>query len=124
MAAPKEREPACHLRHLVARADDDAARAVALAAMHDHVVVAVWALEVARGASTIAQAEGAHRLLTPVVPELRARYERIALARPVAAIGAGEAARILMEGDPKARAAAWSALGDVPLDVAERELSR
>lgn len=124
MAAPKEREPACHLRHLVARADDDAARAVALAAMHDHVVVAVWALEVARGASTIAQAQGAHRLLAPVAPELRARYERIALARPVAAIGAGEAARILMLGGPKARAATWSALGDVPLDVAERELSR
>lgn len=124
MAAPKEREPACHLRHLVARSEDEPARAVALAAMHDHVVVAVWAIEVARGASTIAEAEGTHRLLTPILPDVRARYERIALARPVAAIGAGEAARILMAGDPKARAAAWSTLGEVPLDVAERELSR
>jgi len=124
MAAPKEREPACHLRHLVARADDPTAHAVALAAMHDHVVVALWAVDVARGASTIAAAQGTHRLLAPVLPEVRARYERIAVARPVAAIGAGETARILMAGDPKARAAAWSALGDVPLDVAARALSR
>ncbi len=122
MAAPQEREAACHLRHLVSRADDDAARAIALAAMHDHVAVASWALDVARGAATIAETQGRHRLFAPVLPDARARYERIDLARPVAAIGAGEAVRVLLAGDPYARATAWSSLGDVPLDVARREL--
>ncbi len=136
MAAPPEREPACHLRRLVARSagpcetDDDACRAqntsaaIALAAMHDHVVVALWALDVTRGASTIADAEGKHRLLVPVLADARARYERIALARPVAAIGAGEGVRILVgnSADPKVRAATWSARGDLPLDIVEREL--
>jgi hypothetical protein len=123
MAPSPERAVACRLRQSVDSANDDpAARAYALVAMHDHVVVAQWALDVARGASTIAKAQGDHRLLVPVLPDTRARYERIALARPVAAIGAGEITRLLVAGDPNARAAAWSGLGEVPLDVAEREL--
>ena len=123
MAAPPEREPGCHLRHLIARIEDDTARALALAAMHDHVVVAAWALDVARGTATIAEAQARHRLLVPVMPDTRARYERFALARPVAALGAGETARLLLVGDPRARATAWTAIGDVPLDVARRELA-
>lgn len=120
MAAPQEREPACHLRHFVVRATDDATM---LAALHEHVVIAQWALDVARGTSTIAQAEARHPLLYPVLPDVKARYERIALARPVAAIGAGEAARLLLAGDPKARAAKWSSsIGEVPFDLARREL--
>ena len=122
MAAPPEREAACHLRHLVSQADDEMARALALVAMHTHVVVAEWALEVARGAATIAEAQGRHRLLIPVLPDTRARHERIALARPVAAIGAGEAAHILAAGDPWKRASEWASLGDVPFDVARVEL--
>ena len=122
MAAPQEREPGCHLRHFVSRAEDGAALAIALAAMHDHVVIAQWALDVARGTATIAEAQGRYRLLVPVLPDARARYERFALARPVAALGAGEAARILLMGAPRARASAWTAIGDVPLDVARREL--
>jgi len=122
MAAPQEREPGCHLRHFVSRAEDGAALAIALAALHDHVVIAQWALDVALGAATIAEAQARYRLLVPVLPDTRARYERFALARPVAALGAGEAARILLMGDPRARASAWTAIGDVPLDVARREL--
>lgn len=122
MAAPLEREPACHLRHLVSRMEDERERALALAAMHDHVAIASWALDVARGAFTIDEAEARHRLFVPVLPDTRARYERIALARPVSAIGAGEAVRILSAGDAKTRAGAWSAVGDVPFDVARREL--
>lgn len=123
MAAPNEREPGCHLRHLVARAAEPADRATALALLHDHVVLAQWALAVARGGS-LAEAERKHRLLVAVPPEARSHLERIALARPVAALGAAETARLLLDGDPRARATAWSALGDVPLDVAERELPR
>lgn len=124
MAAPREREPGCHLRKLVAGThhENGEERAIALAAMHDHVVVATWALEVARGTGTIAEAESKHRLLVPVLPDTRARLERIALARPATAIGAGVAVRLLTTGDPAARAKAWAELGDVPLDIAEREL--
>ena len=123
MAAPQEREPGCHLRHLVAQAEDGAALAIALSAMHDHVVVAQWAVDVARGTASFGVAHGRFRLLVPVLPDTRARYERFALARPVAALGAGEVARTLLMGDdPRARASAWTALGDVPLDVARREL--
>jgi hypothetical protein len=120
MAAPPEREPSCHLRHLVARTPSGQ-DALWLAVMHDHVVIAQWALDVARGATTIAAAQSAHRLLLPASPSDLARHERAALARPVAAIGAGLTARILAT-EPHERAAKWSTLGDVPLDVAMREL--
>ncbi len=123
MAAPPERTPACLLRHVVASAQDETARAIALVAMHDHVVVAQWALAVATGAATLDQAQSKHRLLSLPTPDVAARLERIALARPVAAIGAGEAVRILVKGDAAARANAWSRLGDLPLDLAARELA-
>lgn len=122
MASPQEREPSCHLRHFIARSDGDFGDALALVVMHEHVVVAEWALEVASGKATIAEAEGRHRSLVPLAPGVRARYERIALARPVAAIGAGESVGLLVGGEPKARAAAWANIGDVPLDIARAEL--
>jgi hypothetical protein len=120
MAASPEREPSCHLRHLVARAAEGSSEAIA--AMHDHVVVAEWAIDVARGTSTIAATQGKHHLLGTVPPELRVRYERLAIARPVAAIGAALTVKILMTRDPRQRAIRWSSLGDVPLDVASRDL--
>jgi hypothetical protein len=123
MAAPAEREPSCHLRHLVSNIEDETSRALAFAVMHDHVVVAQWALDVARGSATIAETQARHRLLVPMMPNTSARYERFALARPVAAIGAGETARLLLLGDPQTRARAWATLGDVPPNVASRELS-
>ena len=44
-------------------------------------------------------------------------------AQPAVAIGGGYAASVLYgAGDPDTRAKAWSELGDVPLDIAEREL--
>jgi hypothetical protein len=123
MAPPPERVPACHLRHFVALAQDEVARAIALAAMHDHVVVARWALDVARGRGTLAQATGRNTLLATPNPDQQARLERIAQARPVLAIGAGEAVRILLaSSDPMKQARAWNELGDVPLDVAAEAL--
>lgn len=125
MAVPPEREPSCHLRHLVANGEDDPGRAIALALMHDHVAVALWALDVARGEATIAEAEGRHGLLVPVLPDARARYERIALARPVAAIGAGATASALIRGgDPVRSARAWNERGDLPLDLLQQDLGR
>lgn len=126
MAATIERAPGCQLRHLVAAAADDVSRAVALAAMHDHVVVAQWALEVSSGRRSLAEATKARPLFALADPDTQARLERIAQARPVMAIAAGQVAAILLggEGDPAARARAWNELGDVPLDVAEARIRR
>lgn len=123
MSPPPERAAACRLRQAVASANDAGARAYAVVAMHDHVVVAQWALDVARGSATIAQATAKHRPLSRPGPDVVAHWERIALARPTAAIGGGLAAGVLYAtADPQARARAWAELGEVPLDVAEREL--
>jgi hypothetical protein len=93
--------------------------------MHDHVVVAQWALDVSRGTATIAQTTGRHRPLSRPGPDVVARWERIALARPTAAIGGGLAAGVLYdagEGEIATRARLWSELGEVPLDIAERQV--
>jgi len=123
MRPPPERGPACRLRAVQASATDDTAGAVALVVMHDHVTVARWAFDVARGASTIAQTTGKNRPLSTPGPDVIAKWERVALAQPAVAIGGGYAAGVLYgAGDPGSRAETWSVLGEVPLDVAEREL--
>jgi len=87
------------------------------------VTVARWALDVARGTATIAQTTGKNRPLSAPGPDVIAKWERLALAQPAVAIGGGFAAGVLYgAGDPDGRAKAWSELGDVPLDIAEREL--
>lgn len=125
MAAPPEREAGCLLRHAVAAARDERSRAAALAALHDHVTVARWALDVARGVKTMDQAEATHHLLSPPGHVLRARLERVAIVRPTSAIDAGLVAALLVEGgaSPEERAKRWASIGDVPLDVARRELT-
>lgn len=127
MAPPPERAPACKLREAVAAASNEAARRCALLVLHDHVVVAQWAIDVARGTATIGKTTAEHRPLSRPTPELAARWERLAIARPATAIGAGLAAGILYGrgdggGDIGARARAWSELGEVPLDIVAREL--
>lgn len=122
MVPPPERTSACRLRHTLAEASDEAANAAALVALHDHVVIAQWALDTARG-GTIEATTAKHHTIARPSPDVTARWERIALARPVSALGGGYAAALLVRGDdPRARALAWSELGEVPLDVAERML--
>lgn len=123
MLPPPERGPACRMRAVQTSATDDAARAMALVMMHDHVTVARWAFDVARGTSTIAQTTGKNRPLSAPGPDVTAKWERLALAQPAVAIGGGYAAGVLYgTGDPEGRAKVWSELGEVPLDIAEREL--
>lgn len=122
MAASDERAAACHLRHRVGASATERDRALALVAMLDHLVVAEWALDVARGACALGEAEARHPAFLPLGPDARARYERLAIVRPIVAIAAGETTVILLAGDPRLRAAAWSTVGDVPLDIAAREL--
>lgn len=123
MVPPPERASACRLRRILISATDDTSRVVALLVLHDHVTVARWALDVARGTATIAQATAKHRPLSRPGPDVIAKWERIALAQPTVAIGGGLAAGLLSgPGDPEGRARAWSAIGEVPMDIAEREL--
>lgn len=127
MTPPPERIALCRLHHAAAAAaaeGDEAARAAVLIALHEHVIVAQWALDVARGKGTLAQASGRHRPMSRPSPDTLARWERVALARPAAAIAAGLGAAVLhgSDGDVAGRARKWAAIGDVPLDVAEREL--
>ncbi len=123
IAAPPERRSGCHLRHALAVRSEEGSSAVALAAMHDHVVVARWTVATASSSEGLENAIAKHHLLRPPSPDYRAHLERLTLARPVAAIGGGLAAAILLEGEgPEARARAWSVLGDVPLDIATARL--
>ncbi len=124
MAPPPERAAACRLRLLATSSTDDTSRAVTLIVLHDHATVARWALDVARGTATIAQTTAKHRPLSSPGPDVIAKWERVALAQPIAAIGGGFAAGVLhgSKGDVEARAKAWSELGEVPMDIAEREL--
>ncbi|MBS2018430.1 MAG: hypothetical protein JST00_36530 [Deltaproteobacteria bacterium] len=121
---PPERTVACRLRHALAAPTDEASRVVGLVAMHDAIVVARWSLDVARGAATLTQTSGRHRPLSRPAPDIAAKWEREALARPAVAIGGGLAAVALYgpKGDELDRAKRWSQLGDVPLDLAIREL--
>ncbi len=124
MIPPPERIASCHLRHVASAATDPDARAAAGIALHDSMIVALWALDMARG-SSLAQTTAKHHLVGRSAVDAQARLERIALARPVAAIAAGLSAALLAETpDPPTRARAWSTLGDVPLDIATTELRR
>jgi hypothetical protein len=118
-----ERVPACRLQHVVAQAESGVARALASAATHDHVTLALWAIDVAQGARSLEQSQAAHPLFSRPAPERLVRWQRLAASAPLTAITGGIAACILAESAvPKARAATWLSLGDVPVDIAEREL--
>ena len=112
IAPPPERNEIC------AMISDEANLATSL---HDHLVLAQWALAVARG-EKLSSARAKHHLAQPPSPDIDAKVERIAIARPVAAIAAGLAAALIVEGDAPTRAAKWKTIGDEPLDLAARDL--
>ena len=118
-----ERSAAATVACLAAGTTDDLSRAVALMVAHDQVTVARWALDVVSGKLTIAESTAKHRPRSRPKPDFTARWERVALSQPTRALGGGYAA-VLVYGapDPASRARRWATLGDVPLDIAEREL--
>jgi hypothetical protein len=125
MLAPPERTPACNLRHALREGGTSGAQqAAALAALHDHVAVALWAWDLARGAKAAQETYAKHPLVVAHGPEVTTRLERIAIVRPIAAIGAGLAAAMLAPTVPESNWAGpmWDSLGDVPFDVVERTL--
>ncbi len=121
---PPERDAACTEVHLAATATEDRDTFVTLIALHDHVVVALWALA-SRADGAPPSGELGHRLLAAATPETRARLARVAAVRPTHAITAGLAADMLARrgSDGLTRIArAWTSFGDAPLDIVEREV--
>jgi hypothetical protein len=120
LAPPPERAPICGALRALAGEKDAASRAAAWVALHDEVVVALWAFAVHEEGRTLAQARGEAHPYFGVEPEREGRLVRFAEVRPVAAIGAGLAAEIVVRTQAAER---WLAFGDAPLDVVERELA-
>jgi hypothetical protein len=123
---PPERAATCAEVRRAAAAKDDRDTYVALVVLHDHVTVALWALARSEGGAQPTGAEMGHRLLSAATPETRARLARLAAVRPTLAVTAGLAAEMLLRrgADGVTRVAkAWTAFGDAPLDVVEREVT-
>lgn len=117
--APPERAPGCALvvRLAASAAGDVLAN---LEALHDHVAVARWALDVDAGPR-----RSSHPFVSGVTMPQGARLMRLAAVRPVVAIGAGLVVEALVGADTTHAsevAARWSKVGDAPLDVVLREI--
>jgi hypothetical protein len=112
MAPPPERAAICGaLRAL----SDPGTRLSAVVALHDEVQLSVAAITSATPPRTTLLSQPANE----DVDSLR----RMARERPVVALGPALAAQIVFApGVSDARIAAWHDLGEVPLDVLEREL--
>jgi hypothetical protein len=122
LAPPPEREFICGARHPLHDAKHEVARAAALVALHDEAVVALWSLD-ANGAPSDAAtqtstAKGAHPYFG-AQPVREMNLRRIAESRPVAAVGVGLAAAMVIQEGVLER---WLAFGDAPLDIVEREV--
>ncbi len=112
MQPPPERTMVCGLLRALSEA---ATQLAAIIALHDEVQLSLAAVTSAPPPRTSLLCEPANE----DVDSLR----RMARERPVVALGPVLAARIAIgRGVSDARIAAWRDLGDVPLDVLEREL--
>ena len=128
LVPPPERAAICGALRSVEGADADDARLAALAAMDLEVTTALWALDVHSAGVDPDRAQERTRPLFPLPPEREVRVLRLAVARPVVALGAGLAVELLLRhagsdvSDLRAPARRWLAFGDAPLDVIERDV--
>ena len=123
LGPPPERSFICGALHALHDAADEASRAAAAVALHDEAVVALWALAIHGSRGTGHMPDSAAVIAHPFFgaqPDREARLVRIAEARPVAAIGAGLGAGLMVGAKMTDR---WLAFGDAPLDVIQRELA-
>jgi hypothetical protein len=128
LVPPPERAAICGALRSLDGADAGDARLAALAAMDLEVTTALWALAVHSAGVDPDRAQERTRPLFPPPPEREVRVLRLAVARPVVALGAGLAVEILLRHagsdvtDLRAPARRWLAFGDAPLDVIERDV--
>ncbi len=115
-APPPERDAICHALALAQRTES---RAAALMAIHDEVVIAGWALTPPSPRAHLAT------LSFRADDDLADTMKEMAAARPLTPLAVGVVAAFLYRAPADAMrvAAAWQALGDMPIDLAERELS-
>jgi hypothetical protein len=113
MAPPPERAAVCGLLHVLT----EESLPVALVTLHDDVLLSLAAVMTGPPART--------GLLSHPEDDDVDALQRLARERPVVVLGVALAAELLEAGDgTDQRLAAWRALGEVPLDIAARELSR
>ena len=127
MIPPPERALVCDALRLVADAASPTDELIATVALHDDVAIALWAIELDRGATDLEATRLAHPLMASVSSNRQDRLLRGALATPARAIAAGLAAALLDSGGPagrRLRASRWLAFGDAPFDVVTDYLGR
>jgi hypothetical protein len=115
-APPPERSGICNALTLAQRTES---RAAALMALHDEVVIAGWALTPPSPRAHLAT------MSFRVDDDLADTMKEMAAARPLTPLAVGVMAAFVYRAPADAMrvAAAWQALGDLPIDLAERELS-
>jgi hypothetical protein len=105
--------------------DSELAEITGLLVLHDLVAVGAWAVDL-HGAERDPVAARARSPLASSVPaSAEALLVRAAATHPVGPIGGAATVVLLLEDGPahvRARALAWTAFGDAPLDVVGREL--
>jgi hypothetical protein len=115
LAPPPERAKVCGVLRALAPEQDPHA---AILAIHDEILLALAAVTTSPPPRT--------RLLSRPDDDAVDAFRREATLRPVPFVAVLLAAEILFAqgADPDPRVRAWSTLGDAPLDVVARELSR
>lgn len=126
IGAPPERQVVCNIVKTLTSVTSANPSSATLAAFHDYVVVAVWAIQISKGKAPHVVIS-APRPLVEMTPHLEAQLTRDAALRPAEALGTALAIEWLMaEGvdNLAKRAASWRILGDAPIDLAIHELGR
>ncbi len=122
---PQDRAFDCSLRaHMIAAHSADDVLVVLLA-LHDAVVAASWSVITARGGDATTIALAAPKLVAPLAPTEEGKLSRFAATRPVTAITRALSIEWLMRnglGEAVMRAEGWSAFGDAPIDIVDREV--
>jgi len=124
-APPPERAAICGAARVAAESRGDAGDLAALIALHDDVVVGLWAIAIRASGEAPDRAATRYRPLGELTPEREGPLVRRAAVRAAAAIGAARAVTLLHRNGAeqlRARAERWLTFGDAPLDVIEREL--
>lgn len=118
---PPERAAICGALEGWRAADDRPATQLSeVMALHDDVVVGLWALAIHAEGLTPDQADARYRPMSFLPPEREARLLRLAAVRATVVLGAALGVEQLTRGGldaARARATRWLAFGDAPLDV-------
>lgn len=121
LAPPRERARICGALEVAS----GPAYVASYVALHDDVVVALWALAMQGEAREPSRATAEAHPFFGTEPDQEAKWLRLAVSQPIAVMGAALAAEALLGSDAgadrtafAARAQAWRTFGDAPVDLA------